>query len=130
MGNKEIVIAGLSEWLSRVGASVLPKVSIPQTSGIGQVMGSLFGFNMAQYNVWNELGFLLQPTIKNFVAPTVGKYLSAIPDEQIQPMVMEYADAFIKQANEKGSVNLFGIELGANAFEGLKEIMTNKFNGM
>lgn len=128
MGSKEIVIAGLSEWLSRVGASVLPKVSIPQTSGIGQVMGSLFGFNMANYNVWNELGFLLQPTIKNFVTPMVSKYLSVVPDEQIQPMVMEYADAFIKQAQERGSVNLFGIELGANAFEGLKEIMSNKFN--
>lgn len=128
MTNQDKVIEGLSEWLSRVGASVMPKVNIPQTSGIGKFMGSVFGFNMANYNIWNELGFLLTPTIKNFVEPTIRKYMASIPDDQVQTMVMEYADAFIKQAHEKGSVNLFGIELGANAFEGLKDIMTQKFN--
>jgi hypothetical protein len=35
-------------------------------------------------------------------------------------------DAFITQAKEKGSVNLFGIELKEDAFIGLREILANK----
>lgn len=40
---------------------------------------------------------------------------------------MNYADALIKQAENKGSVNVFGVEIGKNAFEGLKEILEDKF---
>jgi hypothetical protein len=42
-------------------------------------------------------------------------------------MAMSYADALLEQATAKGSVNVFGIELGKNAFEGLKNILSNKF---
>lgn len=122
------MIAGLSEWLTRVAASVLPKVNIPTNSGIGKAMQGLFGINPAQYNVWAELGFLLTPTIRGFVEPTLRRYLSAIPDESIKDMSMSYVDSFIAQAREKGYVNLFGVQLGANAFEGLKDILNQKFN--
>ena len=36
--------------------------------------------------------------------------------------------AMLTQAEEKGSVNVFGIELGANAFQGLKDILASKFS--
>ena len=52
----------------------------------------------------------------------------AFADAEVEEMTMEYADAFIAQASEKGYVNLFGIQIGANAFDGLKEILTDKFN--
>lgn len=128
MTNADNLIAGLSEWLTRVAASVLPKVNIPTNSGIGKAMQGLFGINPAQYNVWAELGFLLTPTIRGFVEPTLRRYLSAIPDESIKDMSMSYVDSFIAQAREKGYVNLFGVQLGANAFEGLKDILNQKFN--
>lgn len=128
MTNADNLIAGLSEWLTRVAASVLPKVNIPTNSGIGKAMQGLFGINPAQYNVWAELGFLLTPTIRGFVEPTLRRYLSAVPDESIKDMSMSYVDSFIAQAREKGYVNLFGVQLGANAFEGLKDILNQKFN--
>jgi hypothetical protein len=56
------------------------------------------------------------------------KYLAVIPDENIKDVAMNYADALLKQAQAKGSVNVFGIELGANTFEGLKGILEEKFN--
>lgn len=128
MNNTEKVIAGVSEWLTNVAASVLPKVNIQPNSGIGRVMSGILGINPAQYNIWAELGFLLTPTIKGFVEPTLRKYLSAIPDAEIEGVVNGYIDSFIKQAQEKKFVNFFGVQLGPNTFEGLKGIMQQKFN--
>lgn len=128
MTNADNLIAGLSEWLTRVAASVLPKVNIPANSGIGKAMQGLLGINPAQYNLWNELGFLLTPTVRGFIEPQLRRYLSAIPDESIKDMAMSYVDSFIAQAREKGYVNLFGVQLGANAFEGLRDILNQKFN--
>ena len=91
-------------------------------------MSGFFGINPLQYNVWNELGFLLNPTIQSFIEPILRKYLSAIPDESIKDMAMNYAEAMLKQAQEKGYVNLFGVQLGQNTFEGLIDILNNKFN--
>lgn len=128
MTNTDILVSAISEWLMRIGSSVLPKVSIPANSWIGNIMRGAFGFDVTKYNVWNELGFLLQPTIERAVTPIIYKYASMIPDDQIKDAAMSYVEAFIKQANEKGAVNIFGIELGANAFEGLKDILNGKFN--
>lgn len=128
MTNADNLIAGLSEWLTRVAASVMPKVSISPTSGIGKAMQGLFGINPAQYNVWNELGFLLTPTVRNLIEPQLRRYLANIPDEAVKDLAMSYVDSFIAQAKEKGYVNLFGVQLGSNAFEGLKDILNQKFN--
>jgi len=128
MTNTDKLVAGISEWLMKVGVSILPQVHIPSNSWLGNFMRGAFGFDLSTYNVWNELGFLLQPTIDKAVAPIVTRYASAIPDDKIQDIAMTYVDAFIKQASEKGAVNIFGIELGVNAFEGLKGILMQKFN--
>lgn len=87
----------------------------------------LLGQDPATYSIWNELGFLAEPLIQTVVTPAVNKMLSGIPEEQIPDIAMKFVDSFIKQAQEKGSVNLFGIELGQGSFERLKEILTNKF---
>lgn len=128
MTNAELLIAGVSEWLTKVAASILPKVNIPTNSGIGKVMQGLLGINPAQYNLWNELGFLLTPTIRGFVEPQMRRYLASIPDDAIKDVAMSYVDSFVAQAKEKGYVNVFGVQLGANAFEGLRDILNTKFN--
>lgn len=127
MSNLDILIGAVTEWLGKIATSVLPQIKIPPTSAIGRMMSGFFGINPLQYNVWNELGFLLNPTIQSFVEPTLRKYLSAIPDENIKDVAMNYADAMLKQAQEKGSINLFGVQLGQNTFEGLKGILNEKF---
>ena len=88
----------------------------------------LIGADPATYNIWNELGFLVEPIIQNAVTPAVNKMLEGFPEEQIPDLAMKYVDCFINQAAEKGSVNVFGLELGRNAFEGLKEILSSKFS--
>lgn len=128
MNNTDTLISAVTEWLGKVASSVMPQVSIPPQSAIGKMMSGFLGINPASYNVWNELGFLLNPTIRSFVEPQMRKYLANIPDASIKDMAMTYADALVKQAQEKGAVNIFGVEFGANAFEGLKGILMEKFN--
>lgn len=127
MNNIDKVSAALSEWLFNVAKSVLPKFSIPAESAIGKFMYGVLGVNPASYNVWNELGFLAEPLIQTMVTPMLNSRLSGIPDEQVKDIAMKFADAFIEQARSKKHVNLFGLQLGENAFEGLKQILAEKF---
>jgi hypothetical protein len=89
-------------------------------------MYGILGVNPATYNVWNELGFLAEPMIQSVVAPMVTQYLGSIPEEQMKEIVMKFADAFVQKAREKGSVNLFGLEIGENAFVDLKSMLAEK----
>lgn len=117
----------LTEWGMNVAKSVLPNVQIPPQSGIGSFMRML-GVDVSSYNIYNELGFLLKPTMRRFIQPTLTKYLGGMTDAEVEEMALEYAEALRTQAMEKGYVNIFGIQVGANAFDGLKDILTNKFN--
>jgi hypothetical protein len=117
----------LTEWGMNVAKSVLPNVKIPPQSGIGSFM-QMLGVDVSSYNIYNELGFLLKPTMRRFIQPTLTKYLGGMTDAEVEEMAMEYAEALRTQAMEKGYVNIFGIQVGANAFDGLKDILTNKFN--
>lgn len=119
----ENITTGISEWLENVIASALPKVSISPNGTIGKMMNGFFGIDLSTYNVWKELGFLAQPMIQNFVAPALEKYLVMIPEEQREKAVMSLVDAMIAQAEKNGYVNVFGIQLGKNAFQGLKDIL-------
>lgn len=121
MATIDNAVMAVSKWLGDIAASALPSVQIPPTSWIGKAMSGFFGIDLATYNVWRELGFLTEPMIKTMVEPTLRKYLSALPEEQIAPMLRSIADSAIAKAVEQGYVNVFGIQLGANAFEGLKK---------
>lgn len=128
MTNIDKVSVALSEWLFNVTKSVLPKINIPTESAIGKFMYGILGVNPASYNIWNELGFLAEPMIQTMVTPIVGKYLQGIPDAQVKDIAIKFADAFITQAQQKGAVNLFGLQMGENAFTDLKAILTSKFD--
>lgn len=117
----------LTEWGMNVAKSVLPNVKIPPQSSIGGFM-QMLGVDIRTYNIYDELGFLLKPTMRRVIQPTLSKYLSGMTDAEVEEMAMEYAEAMREKANERGYVNLFGVQVGANAFDGLKDILTNKFN--
>lgn len=117
----------LSQWLFNVAKSVLPQVGIPAESAIGKFMYGILGVNPSSYNLWNELGFLAEPMIQTMVAPIVNKYMSGIPDEQVKDIALKFADAFVTQAQQKGSVNLFGMQMGENAFADLRSMLVSKF---
>ena len=88
----------------------------------------MLGVDISTYNVYDELGFIIQPTIKHYVEPMVSKFLSGMSDEEVKAMAMTYAEAFRKQAAERGYVNLFGIQLGESAFLGLQNILNEKLS--
>ena len=124
-----MVSAAISEWVFKVAASVLPKVNIPTESARGKFMYGILGIDPRNYNLWNELGFLAEPTIEVMVSPMVGRYLEGLPDEQIKSVAMKYVDAMLSEVERKGSINLFGLHLQRDAIEDLKRIMTEKLGG-
>lgn len=129
MANIDKVSMALSEWAFNVAASVLPKINIPPGSAVANMMQGFLGINPASYNVWKELGFVAEPMIEMLVTPAVMKMLSGFPDERVPEMTDKFVDAFIKRAHDKGYVNVFGIQLGADAFEDLKNILAVKMEG-
>lgn len=127
MTNIDKVSLAVSEWSFNVVKAFLPQFKIPVGGKLGGFM-QILGQDPATYNIWNELGFLAEPLIQSMVAPTMGRMLSGMPDEQIPDLAMKFVDSFIQRAEEKGSVNLFGVELGKSSFERLKEILASKFD--
>lgn len=127
MTNIDKVSLAVSEWGFNVVKAFLPQLKIPVGGKLGGMM-QLLGADPATYNIWNELGFLAEPMIQTMVTPTLNRMLSGMPDEQIPELAMKFVDSFIQRTEEKGTVNLFGVELGQSTFERLKEILENKFN--
>lgn len=125
MTNIDRVSAALGEWGFNIVKAVLPQINIPvggKLAGLMQIMGA----DPATYSIWNELGFLAEPIVQTVVTPAVHKMLGGIPDEQVPELANKFIDSFIARAEEKGSVNLFGLEIGKPSFERLKEIMNSK----
>ena len=125
MTNIDRVSAALGEWFFNIAKAVLPQINIPvggKLAGLMQIMGA----DPATYSIWNELGFLAEPIVQTVVTPAVHKMLGGIPDEQVPELANKFIDSFIARAEEKGSVNLFGLEIGKPSFERLKEIMNSK----
>lgn len=127
MTNIDKVSLAVSEWSFNVVKAFLPQFKIPVGGKLGGFM-QILGQDPATYNIWNELGFLAEPLIQSMVAPMMGRMLSGMPDEQIPDLAMKFVDSFIQRAEEKGSVNLFGVEMGKSSFERLKEILASKFD--
>lgn len=116
----------VSDWAFKVTKSILPQISIPVGGKVGGFM-QLLGVNPATYNIWNELGFLAEPLIQTMVAPAVSRMFAGMSDEQVQELAGKYVDAFIKQAKEKGSVNVFGIELEDKDLQELRSMLDKGF---
>lgn len=127
MTNIDKVTLAVSEWGFNVAKVFLPQFKIPVGGKLGGLM-QLIGADPATYNIWNELGFLAEPLIQTAVTPAIRSMLGGIPDDQVPELAMKFVDSFIKRAQETGSVNLFGLELGQGTFEKLKEILENKFS--
>ena len=126
MNNIDKVSSALSQWVFNIAAGVLPKVNIPMESAIGKFMYGILGIDPRTYSIWNELGFLAAPMVEVFVTPMINKYLGGLSDEQVKEVTMKFVDAMQEQVAKKGSINLFGLELGRDAFDGLKQIMTER----
>ena len=117
MNNAELVAVAVRKWLTPIVKTIGGGIKIPVTSGIGKFMSSFFGLDLSTYNVLNELDFIIEPTL--------AKLSKFIPDEQIPKVVNSYLDSAITKATAKGSVNIFGFEFEATAFQNLKREIDN-----
>lgn len=125
MNSIEKISEAITEWATLAAKSIFPQISIPQNSGIAKMM-MFIGVNPATYNIYDELGFLLAPTIRTYLEPQLRKFFNGMSDEEVMKVAMSYIDACERQASERGHVNLFGVELGANTFTRLREILMSK----
>lgn len=126
MTNIDKVTLAVSEWSFNILKAFMPQFKIPVGGKLGGLM-QLLGQDPATYNIWNELGFLAEPLIQSMVSPTLNRILSGMPEEQIPDLAMKFVDSFIKKAEDAGSVNIFGLELGKASFDKLKELLKSKF---
>lgn len=127
MAKIDILSQALSEWAFKVAKSILPQVQIPVGGKLAGLM-QVIGVNPANYNIWNELGFLAEPLIQTMVTPAVGRLLQGIPDEQVAELAVKYVDAFIARSKEKGAVNLFGVEIEEAEWQELKSMLQTRLN--
>lgn len=127
MAKIDILSQALSEWAFKVAKSILPQVQIPVGGKLAGLM-QVIGVNPANYNIWNELGFLAEPLIQTMVTPAVGRLLQGIPDEQVEELAVKYVDAFIARSKEKGAVNLFGVEIEEAEWQELKSMLETRLN--
>ena len=86
----------------------------------------MLNIDLRTYNIYDELGFLLKPTIKHYIQPMLNKFFEGKSDAEIKEFTMAIAESFREEARSKGYVNVFGIQLGESAFDGLYNILTNK----
>lgn len=121
----ELVAVAVRRWLTPIVKTIGGGIKIPVISGIGKFMGSVFGLDLSTYNLLNELDFIIEPTLDYIIKPQLAKLSKFIPDEQIPKVVNSYLDAAISKATAKGSVNLFGFEFEATAFQNLKREIDN-----
>ena len=90
-------------------------------------MQGYLGIDLSTYNLLDELSFLLKPTVDTLLRPRIASLLKGVDDAAIPEVANRYAEAFLTQAQEKGSVNLFGIQFETKAFENLREILSRTF---
>lgn len=126
MSNQIKLAEALSEWALNIAKGILPNIKVPQNSTIGGMM-TMLGINPSTYSIYNELGFLVEPSIRAFIAPMIARYASQLPDEQIPEIAMMYATAMRKRAAERGFVDIFGVQIGESTFERLQELLEAKF---
>ena len=131
MSNIDKISTAMTAWITEMASTILPSARIPADTKIGKVMSALFNINLSTYNPWNELSFLLAPTMKNFVEPMIYNLFSNLPEDKIMEVANAYIDSFVEQARKKGEINVFGIRMESKDFEKLRDILSaiEKNNG-
>lgn len=125
MNNSDKIITAIFDWLQPVITAQLPNTLQGFSDKVSGFMGKYLGIDLGNYNVFNELGFLLRPGLDSMLRPKLQEMLSKVPDEQLPDMVTGMLDACIAQAEEKGMVNIFGVEINAKGFRNLKSAIMN-----
>lgn len=129
MSNSELLAVAVRNWLTPIVKTVGGSIKIPATKGIGKFVTSYFGIDLSTYNILNELDFIIEPTLDYVIKPQISKLSKIVPDDKIPEMVNSYLESAITKAKAKGSVNIFGFEFEASAFQNLKNEFDKSLKG-
>lgn len=124
MLNIDALIKSVITWIKPIVLQAIPSVNVPANSKIAGSIGKFFGVDLSSYNIIQEFSFLAEPILDNYLAPVLKSRLSQIPDEAVPQVANSFIDACIKQASDKGFINIYGFEFSAQSFQNLK----NEFN--
>lgn len=124
MSNLQALSTSVSNWIKPIIMQAVPAMNIKQPKFISQI-ASVLGIDLSNYSISKELSFLIDPALNNLLDPMIKERLKFIPEESLPKIVNEFLDAFIKEAQTKGTVNMFGINFEAIAFENLRREFNN-----
>jgi len=94
-----------------------------RSSGLLRNFINFFGIDLMNYNVVDELGFLIEPVLKRFGGTHITAALKKLAtDDEIIPTSKEIIDAALSEASKRTNhkVNIFGIQLDLSDLQELK----------
>ena len=133
--NYEKVAQAIACWV-KPRAMVLIKQQQPvatineylRTSGYLRNFINFFGIDLMNYNVVDELGFLVEPVLNRIGSTYVVNSLKKVAsEEEIIPLSKEIIASALTEANKRANkkVNIFGINLDIADLEELKTELDN-----
>ena len=99
-----------------------------RSSGLLRNFINFFGIDLMNYNVVDELGFLIEPFLKRFGGTHITEALKKIASvDEIIPTSKEIIDAALSEASKRTNhkVNIFGISLDISDLQELKTELDN-----
>jgi hypothetical protein len=128
---KDILVKSINLWLADIIIGVLPNFrNNPTMNKVNNIMGSLLGLDLSNYNVLSEFSFLVPSLLGNYVNGYVTQFISSmgIEDKDIPEQVKNITNNCIQQCKNKGHINVFGLQFEESAFNNFNQIFTNMVN--
>lgn len=128
---KDILVKSINLWLADIIIGILPNFrNNPTMNKVNNIMGSLLGLDLSNYNILSEFSFLVPSLLGNYVNGYVTQFISSmgIEDKDIPEQVKNITNNCIQQCKNKGHINVFGLQFEESAFNNFNQIFTNMVN--
>ena len=128
---KDILVKSVNLWLSDIIVGILPSFkNNPTMNKMNNIMGSLLGLDLSNYNILSEFSFLVPSLFGNYVNGYVTQFINSmgIADKDIPEQVKNIVNSCIQQCRTKGHINIFGLQFEESAFNNFNQIFTNMIN--
>lgn len=128
---KDILVKSVNLWLSDIIVGILPSFkNNPTMNKMNNIMGSLLGLDLSNYNILSEFSFLIPSLFGNYVNGYVTQFINSmgIADKDIPEQVKNIVNSCIQQCRNKGHINIFGLQFEESAFNNFNQIFTNMIN--
>jgi hypothetical protein len=128
---KDILVKSVNLWLSDIVVGILPSFkNNPTMNKVNNIMGSMLGLDLSNYNILSEFSFLVPSLLGNYVNGYITQFINSmgIADKDIPEQVKNIVNSCIQQCRNKGHINIFGLQFEESAFNNFNQIFTNMVN--